>query len=425
MASDFLAVSKRFLDLLGADGVGSEWEQRDFVVSGVEPRWVLLPESVGQLAECLRIAAEAGLSVIPAGRGQRLAQGLATRNVDVVLSTSRLDAVLEHAAADLTVVAAAGATLAGVNEALAREGQWLAFDPPFPRETTIGGLIAAQPTGPRRQRFGTVRESLIGLQAVLADGTVVRSGGRVVKNVAGYDLHRLLVGSFGTLAVVVEAAFRCRPLPPARERVVVEGALPVLFRLASRLSGSYLEPEMLEVLVPEQGAARLVVEVTGSVRDVRSASRRISEMAGEQPGLAEGPVDVDVGASVEAVARPEGSSAVVLRAGVAPATLVAWLGVAIARASRSGRVSAHAHAGVGVARLRIEEAEAVPVRRLLATLREAAAERGGYVVVEHAPAQWALDPWGPPPVTLELMRATKHAFDPAGRLGGGRFVGAL
>ena len=405
--------------------MGSEWEQRDFVVSGVEPRWVLLPETVEQLAGCLRIATEAGLSVIPAGLGKRLAQGLAPRAVDVVLSTAHLEGVIEHAAADMTVVAPAGATLAAVNDVLAGEGQRLPFDPPFPAETTIGGLIAAQPTGPRRHRFGTVRESLIGLQAVLADGTVVRSGGRVVKNVAGYDLHRLLTGSFGTLAVIVEAAFRCHPLPAVRERVVAVGALSVLFQLAARVSASSLEPEIVEVLVPERGHPRLVVEVAGSGPDARAASERVAAMLGGLEGLEPMDDDGDIASAVEAVASPRGVSVVVMRAGVAPAALVAWLGIATARARRAGRVSAHVHAGIGVARLRIAEATEAPVRALLATLRQAAIERGGYVVVEESPLDWELDPWGLPPATLELMRRTKRAFDPGERLGGGRFVGRL
>lgn len=427
---DFLALSRRLLDELGPDGLGSESDQRHFAVDGVEPTWVAMPATHSEAERCLRLCNEHDLAVVPAGQGLRLGQGMPAERVDVVLSSARMSAIVEHAAADLTLTAQAGATLEAIDAALRPAGQWLPFDPPRPAETTIGGLIATAASGPLRQSFGTPRESLIGVRALLADGTLVKSGGRVVKNVAGYDLHKLLVGSFGTLALIIEATFKLQPRPEERRIVGFAGpGLLALARVAAALADSVLAPQLLEILVGEDRRPTLVAGFGGVAEEVEQASRRAAELAagfGVRP--AEEPIDGPaLRARLEALGRA-GEAVIVARAAVRRDALAAWLGVALEQCRHAAeRVSAQAHAGIGVARLRLEGVGLDAAAERLPALRDAARRAGGYLVLESVPAAWKtrLDVWGSPPAGFELMRGVKAAFDPRRRLSPGRFVGCL
>ena len=424
---EFLAVSRELLDVLGGDALGSEWEQRDFAVDGMEPRWVAMPETEEQCAAVLRIASEQGLAVVPAGKGARLGLGRRPMRVDLVLSLERLGAVVDHAEADATLTVGAGATLADIDARLAKAGQWLPFDAPSAERTTIGGLIAANATGPARQRFGTVRESLLGLRAILADGTAVKSGGRVVKNVAGYDVHRLLVGSCGTLAVIVEASFKLQPRPEVTRALRFAAAeSAALFAGAAAVARSNLGPLALEVVRDADGRAFLEVVLAGFGEEVDEATRRARELVGAVAGTTEAAEAAagETAKRLEAIAAPIDERSAVVRIGVPPAGLGAAFDRAAARAAAAAeRVEGHAHAGAGVLRLRLGGTSRESLAALVGELRRDAASAGGYLVVESMPGEWkrTIDVWGKP-AGLELMRGVKRAFDPKSVLAPGRFV---
>ncbi len=388
---DFLALSRRLLDALGADGIGSESDQRQFAVDGIEPAWVLLPASAPETRQALALCAAHDLAVVPAGLGLRLARGHPPTRLDAVLSTSRMDRIVEHAADDLTVTVEAGATLAALNATLRASGQCLPLDPALPAETTIGGLLAADVAGPSRQAFGTVREWLLGLRAALADGTIVKSGGRVVKNVAGSDVHKLLVGAFGSLAVILEATFKLQPLPEAtRVLAFTSPDMDVLFRLGSALADSASPPRFVEVVVEGGGPPRLMTSFAGLVEEAEDGSSRAAATAAQlgvdseqEPSGDEGLRDL-----LDAFERAR-DGIVVLRARVRRQDACGWLASALGGARSIARsVAAHAHAGVGVARVRLDEPDPERLPGLVAALREAAVRGGGYLVVEAAPAHW-------------------------------------
>lgn len=427
---DFLAISRRLLDVLGGDGLGDAHDQAHFAVDGVEPAWVAQPETVEQAIAVLRVAAEHELAVVPAGLGARLGQGFPAERVDLVLSTARLSRIVEHAAADLTLTVEAGATLAALEEALRPAGQWLPLDPPRPAQTTIGGLVAAQATGPSRQRYGGPREWLLGVRALLADGTAVKSGGRVVKNVAGYDLQKLLVGSFGTLAVVVEATFKLAPRPRSRRTLLFAGGSTAMLAAgAAAVADSVFEPEIVELVLHGETAPRLVIRVAGTDDDVEAAACGIVER------LASFGIEASSDAIDDAALRAEldslqapGADVVVLRAALRRDGLAAWLDGARSELAPLARVlSGHAHAGVGVVRLRLDGARREGLEAVVGRLREQAGATGGYLLVEQAPTAWkpALDPWGRARAGDDLMAGIKRAFDPGGRFSPGRFVGRL
>jgi glycolate oxidase FAD binding subunit len=348
--------------------------------------------------------------------------------VDLVLSLERLAGIVDHAEADATLTVQAGATLADVDARLAKAGQWLPFDPPFAARTTIGGLVAANAAGPARQRFGTVRESLLGLRAFLADGTAVKSGGRVVKNVAGYDVHRLLVGSCGTLAVIVEASFKLQPRPEVTRALrftATESA--ALFAAAAAVARSNLGPLALEVVCEADARAFLEVVLAGFGEEVDESARRARELAGAVAGTTESPeAPADETAKrLEAIAAPIDERSAIVRIGVPPAGLGGAFDRAVARAaSAAEQVEGHAHAGVGVLRLRLGGTTRESLAALVGELRRDAAAAGGYLVAESLPGEWkrTIDVWGKPAAGLELMRGVKRAFDPKNVLAPGRFV---
>src|SRR6266581_376024 len=182
-------------------------------VAGVHPKLVVDPGTEKELAEVLRLSNEAGLAVIPRGGGTKPGWGNPPSRVDVILSTARLSAIIEHAWADLTVTVEAGCSIRRLQETLAQHGQRLALDPLWPEKATVGGVLSSNDSGALRLRFGALRDLIIGVTIALADGTLASSGGKVVKNVAGYDLPKLVTGALGTLGVITRAVFRLHPLP--------------------------------------------------------------------------------------------------------------------------------------------------------------------------------------------------------------------
>src|SRR5579859_6530305 len=193
-------------------------------VCGVLPRLVLEPSNEQQLAAVLRVANDANLAVIPRGGGTKLTWGNPPARADLILSTARLNKIIEHVWADLTVSVEAGCTIQKLQSALAQHRQRLACDPLWPEQATIGGILSTNDSGALRLRFGPLRDLIIGVTLALPDGTLASSGGKVVKNVAGYDIPKLATGAFGTLGVITRAVFRVHPLP--RETRLISFSVP-------------------------------------------------------------------------------------------------------------------------------------------------------------------------------------------------------
>src|SRR5580692_3427875 len=211
MATTPLDIEQEFRAILAPDAIRAATSGD--AVCGVQPRLVLEPPDEQQLAAVLRLANDANLAVIPRGGGTKLSWGNPPARADIILSTARLDKIIEHAWADLTVSVEAGCTIQKLQEALARHGQRLALDPLWPEKATISGILSTNDSGPLRLRFGALRDLIIGVTLALPDGTLASSGGKVVKNVAGYDLPKLVTGALGTLGVITRAVFRLHPLP--------------------------------------------------------------------------------------------------------------------------------------------------------------------------------------------------------------------
>ncbi|MQY13254.1 hypothetical protein SRB5_33970 [Streptomyces sp. RB5] len=370
--------------------------------AGVEPKETVSPATAGEVAALLR---DTSGSVVPMGSGTKTGWAAPPASCDVLLRTGGLDRVTEHEPGDLVVVAEAGVRLGELQRRLAPYGQQLALDPPEP-DATLGGIVGANASGPRRLRYGTVRDLLIGVTVVLADGTVAKAGGKVVKNVAGYDLGKLYTGAHGALGVVVSTSWRLHALPAARTAVVapVESAAEA-GQLASRIARSTLTPTAVELRWSE-GHGELVVLFESIEASVTAQSQAAITRLGR--GVCADDVPEWFGR------RPGGDGDLVLRLAYEPFALPRVLDALPAPAV----TTASACTGVAYA--------AVPAGTDLAALRAALAPYDGSAVVLRAPgALRAEDHWGPVPDSFGLMKRVKDQFDPRGRLSPGRLLGGL
>jgi glycolate oxidase FAD binding subunit len=394
-------------------------------VAGVAPALVARPSSTAETGEVLRAAAGHGLTVVPRGRGTKMAWGRPPERVDLVVDLSRMSAVLDHAAGDLIVDTQAGALLADVQQTVGSAGQRLALDEPVPG-SSIGGMLATNLSGPRRVAVGTARDLLIGCTLVRADGVVAKAGGRVVKNVAGYDLGKLVIGSFGTLAVITEAVFRLHPVPPARRFVTVPfGTAEDAARLVQSVVHAQVVPAAVEVEWRVDGAGTVGVLLAGTPAGVDSRTAATLSLLGSGAQAAEEP---PAGWGVlpwrDDAALPEiGLKLTCALSGLAPV-----LDATRRAAADAGLpVTLRGSGGAGVLYGALPaDAPVDAVAAVVARARAACTEHGGSLVVLEAPAavQAAVDTWGPVPA-IDLMRRVKDQFDPERRLAPGRFVGGI
>jgi glycolate oxidase FAD binding subunit len=425
----------------------------DDAVAGVTPRFVARPGDVAEAAAVLRAAADEGLAAVPRGAGTRLAWGPSPARCDLVIDTRGLDRVLEHAAGDLVVRVQAGVGMGRLAGVLAAAGQRLALDPPAPATPngsgTVGGVLACGVAGPLRLRYGTPRDLAIGITVVRADGTVASSGGKVVKNVAGYDLGKLFAGSYGTLGLIVEAAFRLHPLPGATAFVTLDAADAAGAHAAvAAAASSPLAPSAAEIdRSARQAPTRVGILLEGDPDGVAERSARMTGLLGGAGATSVSPEPPDWWGR-GAAAAPDGTVVRIAFWAAALAEVLDAIDAAAAAAGLDPVVSGSAAAGVIYAAVD-EHAEPAAVSRFVTGLRAAlagsvpsslapatapspapAAADGppsrASAVVLHAPAEVraAVDLWGPAPA-LGLMRAVKDQFDPEHRMAPGRFAGGI
>ena len=364
------------------------------------------------------IASEGALRAV--GGGTKLSWGRTPEPLAAEVSTASLARLVEHNRADLTAVVQAGARLRELQERLAEGGQMLALDPPLGagEAATVGGVVAAGDSGPLRHRYGAARDLLLGMQVVLADGTLARSGGRVIKNVAGYDLAKLFSGSFGTLGLIVEVVVRLHPLPVDRVTVVSRsGDAEVLQRVALAAAAAPLELESLDVRWSD-GEGVVLARLAGASAELGAKEVvRLAAEAGADPEL-----EGDDGALWQEQRSAQ-------RAGQGAALRVSGLATELARVcSCASRVGARAvgRAGLGLFWLTLERVGAADLAAAIDEVRADMAPRP--CVVLDAPAEVAarVDPWGEPRgPELELMRSVKARFDPQHRCSPGIFVGGI
>lgn len=414
-------------------------------LDGFTPSSIEKPETLDQLSKTLESAHAAGNSVIPWGGGTRIGVGNTPTTYDKALDLSGFIGEIEHEPGDMTVVANAGVSIGTLNDLLAKEGQRLAFEVRNPATATVGGSVASNAPGHRQSSTGGIRDWVIGMQIVLADGTITKSGGRVVKNVQGYEMHRLHTGAFGTLGVVSQAAFKLLPLPPEQQTIIVwfddrESAQDVSLGFVNGL----FMPEAIS-LVSGPLATQTVQAANESAHSdemwtlvvrlgggVRSIERQVNEVVGAAGAN---------GASGYAVLNDKASEAVWAKLDGAEteadlsarmtslpvSTMTASQNIRRNLGSGSGsKISTICDLGFGaltvLAAASVEESEMI----VNSVVSEFSNHRSSYVI-EKCPlnVKQSRDVFSDVGNSLELMRRVKHQYDPTNILNPGRFAGKI
>jgi glycolate oxidase FAD binding subunit len=396
-------------------------------VEGVGPSLVAEPSSVEETSELMKLAAREGLVVVPRGGGTKMHLGDPPRELDLIVSTARLNDVIEHVPGDQVVRVQAGIKLEDVQNHLSGSNQMLAIDPPE-RGATIGGIVAANSSGPRRYKYGTIRDLIIGITVVLHDGTVAKAGSKVVKNVAGYDLSKLFTGSLGTLGIIATANFRLHPIPDAARTVAVEIESPqAAGDVTQALMHSQIEPTAVELHYGENAKLLtvLVESIPAGVEAKAETASFLLKPFGEVRALTDEEVE-NLGPLQPPAA---GDDEVAIKIAAPPADLADVLGSILGAAERRGlahpRLTGHAASGVTLVGLSGGDEDSMA--HFVNEMREIWVRRGGSVTLQRTPLALKdrVGTWDNGGDYLGLIRRVKEKFDPRGGLNPGRFIGGI
>lgn len=407
---------------------------RELVLKDTAPACIVYPKTQEELAEAIACAAKNRWRVLPCGSGSKLSWGSAPKGIDVVISTEKLDRAIEHAVGDLTLTVEAGTKFSEIQATIAKTRQFLALDPAYSQKATLGGIVATADAGSLRQRYGGVRDMLLGISFVRYDGQIAKAGGRVVKNVAGYDLMKLFTGSFGTLGIITQVTFRLYPMPEASETVVLIGTADNIARAVKTLLSSALTPTAVDLLSTELvnrlGLGKgmgLIARFQSVAESVQEQSARLLEV-GEKLSLAGSSLSGNEENTLwkrleESMWREEKESAIACKIGVLPNAAVATLAQLDKIAPQQGMGLIHAGSGLGI--FRFDNSEIQP--QTILEMRIFCQLNKGFLTVLEAPLVWKekLDVWGYGGNALDLMRRIKQQFDPENIFSPHRFVGGI
>ncbi|MBT9313513.1 FAD-binding oxidoreductase [Leptothoe kymatousa] len=387
---------------------------------GTEDLCIIYPESVEQLSAVVRTCYERRWRMVSCGQRTKLHWGGSRlKDVDVVISTARLNRLLDHWIEDFTTRVEAGLGFADLQSQLGLENQFWPVDPLYGDRATIGGIVATANGGSLRQRYGSVRDTVIGVQFVRYDGEVVKAGGRVVKNVAGYDLMKLMTGAYGSLGILSQVNLRLYPVAAVSQTVVLSGAADEIAEAAlqTRLQG--ITPVAMDLIGASNGM-RLVGRFQGIAAGVDEQVERFQAIA-QAAGLESSAVeDSTFWASLALqLASP---SKLLCKVGILPTELVPLLQLLAEVSADNWLARLHNASGLGLIAL---SAEAPNIIDILNKVRSHCSNHKGYLTVLQAPNSLTFEPWGYTGNALGMMKAIKQQFDPHDLLNSGRFVGGI
>ena len=460
-----ITAASRLAGIVGPAHVISESpELAAYEIGGKRPATVVRPATADEVAEIVKFAAAEKLALVPCGARTKFSMGLPPRQYDLAVDLIRLDRVTAYDPGDLTLAVEPGIPLRALASVLAKHKQWLPLTVPYFERSTAGGAVASGVDSPLRQMYGTARDYVLGLEFVTGEGAAAKSGGRVVKNVSGYDLHKLMIGALGTLGVITKINFRTFPLPAATRVLLAnfDGA-PRAVELRHRLARSPLAPMSLEILSPGAAALlaadaagqivpeamppdvlpseqwTLVAEFCGSEKVLERCERDFRQMAGECGAAHRAVLAGEPAAGVTfrvrewiPIALASSPTATIVKAGVPPARIADLLAAAAAAAQTNSLAFAALARGLGIVHIALFAADRAEeslrrMRQSTDQILTAAAKLEGHATIPWSPAEWksTLKVWGLPRPDFEQMRKVKTIFDPGGVLSPGRFLGAL
>jgi glycolate oxidase FAD binding subunit len=443
------SIAARLEAILGPDATLPGSVLESYAVDGIIPQVAIRPANREGIVQTMTSAFSEKMTVSPRGGGTQSALGNVPNQLDVVLDLGRLDRILDFQPEDLTVTVEAGIALKSLQETLAQGGMFLPLEAPLSQRATIGGILATSSSGPRRFTYGLPRDWLIGVSVVSADGTETKAGGKVVKNVTGYDLNRLYTGSLGTLGVILEATFKLAPLPAHSQALAAsfdsiytaikasrdllnqpycpQGVHVLSSEASQRLDDSNGYPALALAFFETPGAKIMERRVQEcSLIFHRAGTTKITTLSGSQYSSILSRL-TDMGWSGD----PEPH--LTIKASVPPSRVADMVEECRQDSPLGLSPGVLADVGFGIVRLFWwlgEDLEAVDESSTLAAIqrvRQLATARGGSAIIELCPpaVKRKIDVWGDPPEGIEIMRRIKERFDPCGILNPGRFVGGI
>jgi glycolate oxidase FAD binding subunit len=426
------SIASILTSILSTENAVISWEnlsptQQHNIQQGIDPKsqpsCVIYPHSQAELAAVITTANSHQWRVLTWGSGSKINWGGLAENIDIIVSTEHINQLIEHAVGDLTVTVEAGMKFAQIQEILAKSGQTLALDPAAPELATIGGIVATADTGSLRQRYGGVRDQLLGITFIRADGEIAKAGGRVVKNVAGYDLMKLFTGAYGTLGIISQVTFRVYPIPESSGTVILTGKPEAISQAARTLHGSELTPTQADLLSNKLltnldlgtgiGLIARFQSISESVQEQSKRLLLIGEKLGLQGVIYSGNQEIDLWQQLpKQIYDHLTESTITCKIGVLPTAAVEILNY-----MEVGLI--HISSGLGLVRLEKEE-QILPLRSLCQA-------NSGFLSVLSAPVEFKkrFDVWGYNGNALAVMRGIKTQFDGNFILSPGRFVGGI
>ncbi len=394
------------------------------VIDEMLPWGVIAPGTAQEVAQVLQYCSSAGVAITPRGGGTKLGLGNRPQKAELILSTERLNRVIEHAWGDMTATVEAGCTIDKLQHTLEEHGQRLASDPLWPEKATVGGLLATADSGTLRIRYGAVRDLVLGVEVALSDGNLIKAGGKVVKNVAGYDLTRLVIGSLGTLGVITRAVFRLHPIPVATATYSTSfSSTTEATKLVLAILNSHLIYTGLQVRVDRTDHIVVDVRFEGIPESLQDAYGKLSKVAG---GYTFAESSGDVWKARRELFAKTGNSAI-CKCSVLPAQIGLLCNAIFRQAQPPAVTTTLVAQGTGLAEVRLDALRVPSLLEVLNGVRSELNRLDGTLVVQQCPVsiKEALDVWGTSKDALRLMQQIKGKFDPARTLNPGRFVGAI
>jgi len=419
-------------DAIGTDNVSVDLPSgiADTAIADTQPDCIAYPTAGEDLSKVMALANENNWRVLPMGQGSKLIWGGLAEQLDLVVSTARLNKIVDHAVGDFTVTVQPGVKVADLQGALAKKGQFLAVDPAFSQRATVGGLVATADTGSLRQRYGSLRDMLIGVQFARYDGKLARAGGKVVKNVAGYDLMKLMTGSYGSLGVLSELTFRLYPQMSNLRSLILTGSVAAIEASAAKIRLSGLTPVAFDVLSASTMQSLhsgnnhgIVVRFQGVAEGVAEQSERLEKIAITHD-MAVRQLDADAEAAFwEASTALIQPNSVLCKVGLKPSGIPALIELA-ERVMPTAQVRLCGSSGLGWVQMSGDVGKGVDT---IGAMRSHCENNGGFLTLLQAPKaiKQKIDVWGYTGNATSVMASIKQKFDPNSLLSPGRFVGGL
>jgi glycolate oxidase FAD binding subunit len=403
------------------------------IASDSLPPYFLSPHNSNAFSQILKLAAQNRWRILPCGSGSKISWGGLARDIQAIVSTQHLNNIIEHAIGDFTVTVEAGMKLADLQRILCQNRQFLPLDPSYPQSATIGGIIATADAGRWRQRYGGVRDLLLGISFLRADGEMAKAGGRVVKNVAGYDLMKLFAGSYGTLGIITQATFRLYPLPEASGSIVLTGKADNITQAADRIRNSSLTPTAAE-LISASFAQHLGIgdnpsvllrfqSITASIdAQIKQSTQLARELNLQTCNYRDDMEEKLWQQLTETIFNSSQKEKITCKIGIIPTATVDLLTAVDRLSSTQKYISINLSSGLGKLYLSGETSI-----KELGKLRSFCQENRGFLTLLEASVSLKqnFDPWGYTGNSLSIMQKIKQQFDPKNILSPDSFVGGI